>query len=42
VGTADGYIAATAAAGRLMVATRDTNPFEAVGISTVNPWIASL
>ncbi len=42
VGTADGYIAATAAASRLIVATRDTNPFEAAGISTVNPWMASL
>lgn len=42
VGAADGYIAATAAASRLMVATRDTNPFEAAGISTVNPWMASL
>lgn len=40
VGTADGYIAATAAANGLMVATRDTSPFEAAGLSTINPWNA--
>ncbi len=34
----DGYIAATAAANRMMVATRDTAPFEAAGLRTVNPW----
>jgi predicted nucleic acid-binding protein len=42
VGTADGYIAATAAANGLMVATRDTSPFEAAGLSTINPWNAPL
>ncbi len=34
----DGYIAATAAAYGMMVATRDTAPFEAAGLKTVNPW----
>ena len=38
VGTADGYIAATVAANGMKIATRDTNPFEAVGISVLNPW----
>jgi len=42
VGTADAYIAATAAANGLMVATRDTSPFEAAGLSTINPWNAPL
>ena len=36
----DGYIAATAAANRMMVATRDTAPFEAAGLKTVDPWSA--
>ena len=35
----DGYIAATAAANGMMVATRDTAPFEAAGLKTVDPWI---
>lgn len=39
IGLADGYIAATAAARNLMVATRDTHPFEAVGLETINPWV---
>ena len=34
----DAYIAATAAANGLMVATRDTAPFEAAGLKTVDPW----
>ena len=33
-----GYIAATAAANAMMVATRDTASFEAAGLKTVNPW----
>ena len=41
IGEADGYIAATAATHRLMVATRDTRPFEAAGLNTINPWRAS-
>lgn len=40
IGKADGYIAATASACGLMVATRDTSPFEAAGLKIVNPWQA--
>lgn len=38
IGTTDGYIAATAAARGLVVATRDTSPFIAAGLITINPW----
>ncbi|SIR33000.1 hypothetical protein SAMN05880582_11069 [Rhizobium sp. RU20A] len=38
IGTADGYIAATAAANGLAIATRDTSPFEAAGLRVINPW----
>ena len=38
IGKADGYIAATASACGLMVATRDISPFEAAGLKWVNPW----
>ena len=38
VGTADGYIAATAAANGMAVASRDTAAFEATGVAVVNPW----
>ncbi len=38
IAPADGYIAATAAAHGLMVATRDTGPFEAAGLQVINPW----
>lgn len=38
IGAADGYIAATAAANGMRVATRDTAPFQAAGVSVVNPW----
>lgn len=38
IGTADGYIAATAAANGLAIATRDTSPFEAAGLKVINPW----
>ncbi|MDK4701925.1 type II toxin-antitoxin system VapC family toxin [Rhizobium sp. CNPSo 4062] len=38
IGTADGYIAATAASHGFVVATRDTGPFEAAGLSGINPW----
>lgn len=34
----DGYIAATAVSQGLMVATRDTGPFEAAGLTVINPW----
>lgn len=36
--TPDGYIAAIAAANGFIVATRDTGPFEAAGVSFINPW----
>ena len=36
----DGYIAAIAAVRGLIVATRNTSPFEAVGVATINPWDA--
>ena len=38
IGNADGYIAATAAARGLMVATRDTSPFKAAGLTVIDPW----
>jgi len=38
IGTADGYIAATAAANGLAVATRDTSPFRAAGLKVIDPW----
>lgn len=41
IGKADGYIAATAAAHGLMVATRDASPFEAAGLNVINPWNSS-
>jgi toxin FitB len=36
--TPDGYIAAIAASRDFIVASRDTAPYEAVGISVINPW----
>ncbi|MBQ1783834.1 MAG: type II toxin-antitoxin system VapC family toxin [Gammaproteobacteria bacterium] len=36
--TPDGYIAAIAASRGFIVATRDTAPFEAAGVSVINPW----
>ena len=38
IAPADGYIAATAMAHGLIVATRDTAPFEAAGLIVINPW----
>lgn len=38
VGVADGLIAAIAAANHMAVATRDTAPFVAMGLSVTNPW----
>jgi predicted nucleic acid-binding protein len=38
IGDSDGYIAATAKANGLTVATRDTSPFEAAGLKVINPW----
>lgn len=38
IGNPDGYIAATAAARGLMIATRDTRPFWAAGLGVIDPW----
>ena len=38
IGTADSYTAGIAAAKGFNVATRDTQPFEAMGLSVINPW----
>jgi len=38
IGAADGYIAATAAANKMAVTTRDTAAFEAAGVPVINPW----
>ena len=38
IATADGYIAAIAAANGFAVATRGTSPFEAAGVTVINPW----
>lgn len=35
---ADGYIAAIAASQGYIVASRDTAPFEAAGVTVINPW----
>ena len=40
IAKADGYIAATAAMHGLIVATRDTSPFEAGGLVVIDPWNA--
>lgn len=36
--TPDGYVAAIAASRGFIVASRDTAPFEAAGVSVINPW----
>ncbi len=36
--TPDGYIAAMAASRSFIVASRDTAPYEAAGVSVINPW----
>ncbi len=38
--TPDGYIAAIAASRSFIVASRDTAPYEAAGVSIINPWDA--
>ena len=38
VGFQDGMIAASVAASGFSIATRDTGPFEAMGIPVTNPW----
>ena len=40
IASADGYIAAIAAANGLALATRDTRPFETAGLAVINPWQA--
>ncbi len=40
IATAAGYVAAIAAANGLSVATRDASPFEAAGVTVINPWRA--
>ena len=40
IAAADGYIAAIAAANGFAVATRDIAPFEAAGVTVINPWQA--
>jgi hypothetical protein len=39
--TADAFIAAVALANGFIVATRDTSPFEAAGLTVINPWDAA-
>lgn len=41
VETADAFIAAVALANGFAVATRDTTPFEAAGLTVINPWDAA-
>jgi predicted nucleic acid-binding protein len=41
IGDSDGYVAATARANDLTVATRDTAPFLAGGAKAINPWEAT-
>jgi len=38
ISIADGQIAAVTAVHGFAVATRDTSPFEAAGVSVINPW----
>jgi predicted nucleic acid-binding protein len=38
IGKADGYIAATAFARALTIATRDVAPFQAAGLTIIKPW----
>ncbi|WP_242128641.1 type II toxin-antitoxin system VapC family toxin [Sphingobium sp. Sx8-8] len=37
----DAYIAAIAAANGFVIATRDVSPFEAAGLSVINPWTST-
>ncbi|MCW5255102.1 PIN domain-containing protein [Verminephrobacter aporrectodeae subsp. tuberculatae] len=38
--TPDGYIAAIAASRGFVVASRDTDPYEAASVTVINPWEA--
>jgi len=40
VGLADGLVAAIASVNGMSVATRDTKPFLAIGVSVIDPWSA--
>lgn len=40
IAAANSFIAATAAAQGLIVATRDTSPFEAAALTVINPWLS--
>lgn len=40
--TADGYIAAIAAAHEFAVATRDASAFSAAGLAVIDPWAAAV
>ena len=40
VGQSDGQIAAIAAANGMIVASRDTGPFRAMGVKVIDPWAA--
>lgn len=42
IGNHDGCIAAIALAGGMVVATRDTTPFQAAGVSVIDPWQVNL
>ena len=42
IGVADGQIAAIAASHGFTVATRDTAPFAAAGVPTIDPWDSGL
>lgn len=39
--TPDGYIAAIAASRGFIVASSDTSPFDAAGVTVINPWKAA-
>jgi hypothetical protein len=39
--TPDGYVAAVAASRGFIVASRDTSPYQAVGVTVINPWTAA-
>jgi hypothetical protein len=41
VGFQDGMIAASVVANGFLIATRDTGPFEAMGLAFINPWTGS-
>jgi predicted nucleic acid-binding protein len=42
ISDSDGFIAAIASANGLVVATRDVSPFQAAGLTVINPWTVDL